>query len=404
MTNFTRRTAIAVGLALIAIQPVLAQGNKVLTIGSAFSPVSLDPSLSGNGRAGMALVPAYEPLVRVTPDGKFRPALATAWEMAPDSKSVTFTIRTDAKFSDGDAVTADAVKKSIEYFNQAIEKDPTFALAYAGLADYYVVPANPLPPREKMPKAKAAAMRALELDDTLAEAHATLARTLMIYDWEWAGAEKEFKRAIELNAGYPKAHQWYGGYLDGIGRRNEAITEAKRARELDPLSPIMNFEVGMAFYYNRDYDKAIEQLQETLALDADFPPAHGELPAAYELKGMYDKAVAGFQKGIAVSGTNEWYFSKSGLGHVYAVSGKTGEARAVLNELRQLSEREYVPADRIALIYAGLGEKDQAFAWLEKAYGERSFNMAWLKVEPRWDSLRDDPRFAGLLKRMNLPE
>ena len=300
--------------------------------------------------------------------------------------------------------TGEALKKSIEYFNQAIDTDPNFALAYAGLADYYVVPANPLPPREKMPKAKAAAMRALELDDTLAEAHATLARTLMIYDWEWAGAEKEFKRAIELNAGYAKAHQWYGGYLDAIGRRDDAITEAKRARELDPLLPIMNFELGMAFYYNRDYDKAIEELQETLALDADFPPANGELSAAYELKGMYDQAVAGFQKGLAASGTNEWYFSKSGLGHVYAVSGKTGEARAVLNELRQLSEREYVPADRIALIYAGLGEKDQAFAWLEKAYEERSFNMAWLKVEPRWDSLRDDPRFKAMLKRMNLPE
>ena len=300
--------------------------------------------------------------------------------------------------------TGEALKKSIEYFNQAIDTDPNFALAYAGLADYYVVPANPLPPREKMPKAKAAAMRALELDDTLAEAHATLARTLMIYDWEWAGAEKEFKRAIDLNAGYAKAHQWYGGYLDAIGRRDDAITEAKRARELDPLLPIMNFELGLAFYYNRDYDKAIEELQETLALDADFPPAHGELPAAYELKGMYDQAVAGFQKGLAASGTNEWYFSKSGLGHVYAVSGRTGEARAVLNELTHLSEREYVPADRIALIYAGLGEKDQAFAWLEKAYGERSFNMAWLKVEPRWDSLRDDPRFKAMLKRMNLPE
>ena len=160
----------------------------------------------------------------------------------------------------------------------------------------------PLPPREKLPKAKAEAMRALELDDTLTEAHTTLGRALMIYDWDWTGAEKEFKRAIELNPRYAIAHPWYGGYLDAMGRRNEAITEAKRAQELDPLAPIMNFEVGMAFYYNRDYDKAIEQLKNTLELDADFPPAHGELPAAYEQKGMYDQAVAGFQKGLALRG------------------------------------------------------------------------------------------------------
>ncbi len=300
--------------------------------------------------------------------------------------------------------TGEALKKSIDYFNQAIEKDPTFALAYAGLADSYVVPANPLPPREKIPRAKAEAMRALELDNTLTEAHTTLARALMIYDWDWIGAEKEFKRAIELNPHYAIAHQWYGGYLDAIGRRNDAITEAKRAQDLDPLAPIMNFELGMAFYYNRDYDKAIEELRKTLELDADFPPANGELPAAYELKGIYDQAVAGFQKGLALRGTNEWYFSISGLGHVYAVSGKTSQARVVLDELKQLSGREYVPADRIALVYAGLGEKDQAFAWLEKAYEEHSFNLVWLKVEPRWDTLRSDQRFADLMRRVGLPQ
>ena len=298
----------------------------------------------------------------------------------------------------------EALKKSIEYFNQAIEKDPHFALAYAGLADCYVVPANPLPPREKMPKAKVAAMRALELDDTLAEAHATLARTMTNYDWDWTGAEKELKRAIALNADYAIAHQWYGGYLEAMGRRNEAIAEAKRAQELDPLSPILSFELGMASYYNRDYDQAIAYLQKTLELDPDFPPAHGQLPAAFEQKGMYDKAIAGFQKGITLRGGSEWYFSFSGLGHVYAVSGKTSEAQVMLNELKQLSEREYVPADGIALIYAGLGEKDQAFAWLEKAYGERSFNLAWLKVEPRWDGLRSDPRFADLVRRVGLPQ
>ena len=298
--------------------------------------------------------------------------------------------------------TGEAIKKSIEYFNQAIEKDPNFALAYVGLADSYVVPANPLPPGEKMPKAKAAAMRALELDDTMAEAHTALARTLTIYDWDWIGAEKEFKRAIVLNPRYAVAHEWYGTYFEMLGRYDESIAERKRAQELDPLSLIINFELGTAFYYGRDYDRAIEQFQKTLELDPNFPPVYPFLAAAYEQKGMYDQAVAGFQKGITQRGGTEWSFSKSGLGHIYAVSGKSREARTVLDELKQLSQKEYVPADGIALIYAGLGDKEAAFAWLEKAYEEHAFKMAFLKVEPRWDNLRADPRYRDLLRRIGL--
>ncbi|HVS82217.1 MAG TPA: protein kinase [Pyrinomonadaceae bacterium] len=299
--------------------------------------------------------------------------------------------------------TGESIKKSIESFNQAIEKDPSYALAYAGLADSYVVPANRLPPREKMPKAKAAAMRALELDETLAEAHTSLARVLAVYDWDWTGAEKEFKRAIELNPRYAVAHQWYGGYFEAMGRPDESLAERKRAQELDPLSLMSNFEPGLAFYFARNYDQAIEQFQKTLELDPNFPLVYAHLPAAYEQKGMYDEAIAGFKKGIALRGGTEWSFSMSGLGHVYAVSGKKAEARAVLDELKQMSRQEYVPADGIALIYAGLGEKDQAFTWLEKAYEEHAFKMAWLKVEPQWDSLRSDPRFADLLRRVGLP-
>lgn len=298
--------------------------------------------------------------------------------------------------------TGEAIKKSIEYFNQAIEKDPNFALAYVGLADSYVVPANPLPPGEKMPKAKAAAMRALELDDTMAEAHTALARTLTIYDWDWIGAEKEFKRAIVLNPRYAVAHEWYGTYFEMLGRYDESIAERKRAQELDPLSLIINFELGTAFYYGRDYDRAIEQFQKTLELDPNFPPVYPFLAAAYEQKGLYDQAVAGFQKGITQRGGTEWSFSKSGLGHIYAVTGKNREARTVLDELKQLSQKEYVPADGIALIYAGLGDKEAAFAWLEKAYEEHAFKMAFLKVEPRWDNLRADPRYADLLRRIGL--
>ena len=300
--------------------------------------------------------------------------------------------------------TNEALKKSIDYFNQAIERDPSFGLAYAGLADCYVVPAYMLPPGEKIPKAKVAAMKALEIDDTLAEAHTSLARAMTTYDWDWRGAEREFQRAIELNPNYAIAHQWYCGYLEAMGRTPEAIAEGKRALELDPLSPIITFEMGLGFYYARDYDKAIEYYQKTLELDPDFPPAHGQLPAAYEQKRMYDQAITGFQKGTNLKGSREWYFSLSGLAHVYAVTGNKGEAQKLLSEMKDLSVRQYVPADRIALIYAGLGDKDEAFAWLEKAYDERSFNMTWLKVEPRWDSLRYDPRFADLVRRLGLPQ
>ncbi len=299
--------------------------------------------------------------------------------------------------------TAEALTQSIGYFNQAIEKDPSFALAYAGLADCYVVPANRLPPREAMPKAKTAAIRALELDETLAEAHTSLARVLATYDWDWPGAEKEYKRAIELNPRYAVAHQWYGGWFQVTGRHNEAIAERKLAQELDPLSLIINFELGLAFYYARDYDRAIEQFQKTLELDPDFPPAQQFLPSAYEQKGMYGEAIAGFEK-ATLTGGNEWSLTRGGLGHVYAVLGRKSEALAVLDELKQLSAQEYVPATSIAIIYAGLGEKDQAFTWLEKGYQEHAFQMQWLNEEPRWDSLRSDPRFADLVRRVGLPQ
>jgi eukaryotic-like serine/threonine-protein kinase len=299
--------------------------------------------------------------------------------------------------------TAEALQKSIEYFNQAIEKDPGFALAYAGLADSYVVPANRLPPREAMPKAKAAAIRALELDETLAEAHVSLARVLAAYDWDWTSAEREYKRAIELNPRYATAHQWYGGYLSVMGRGDEAIAERKRAQELDPLSLVINFELGSAYYYARDYDRAIEQFQKTLELDQNFGPAHLFLPAAYEQKGMYSEAIAEFKNAIPMKGGGEPSLSKAGLGHVYAITGRKSDARTVLDELKQTSGKEYLPATSIALIYAGLGEKDQAFVWLDKAYEERAFQMQWIGIEPRWDSLRSDPRFEDLLRRMGLP-
>jgi TolB-like protein/DNA-binding winged helix-turn-helix (wHTH) protein/Tfp pilus assembly protein PilF len=300
--------------------------------------------------------------------------------------------------------TPDAIRKAIESFQQAIEKDPGYALAYAGLADCYHVPANPLPPKERMPLAKAAAMTALQLDDTLVEGHTTLARVLFAYDWDWPAAEKEFKRAIELNPRYAPAHQWYGGYLSSMGRFREADAEKQRALELEPLSLIINFEVGLASYFSRDYDHAIDRFQKTMELDANFPPPYTFLAAAYEQKGMFEEAIAAFQRAVTVTQGPPKAHAMAGLAHIYAISGRKTEARNILAELQTLSEHKYVPATDTALIYASLGQNDKAFARLNKAYEEHSFTLSNLKVEPRFDSLRSDPRFADLLRRIGLQQ
>ena len=222
--------------------------------------------------------------------------------------------------------TPDGIQKAIDSFQQAIEKDPGYALAYAGLADCYHVPANPLPPREKMPLAKAASLKALQLDDTLVEAHTSMARVLFVYDWDWPAAEKEFKRAIELNSRYAPAHQWYGGYLTATGRFREADAEKKRALELEPLSLIINFEVGLASYFSRNYNQAIDQFQKTLDLDANFPPPNTFLAAAYEQKGMLKEATTAFQKAITVAQSPARTQATAGLGYVYAVVRQKGRS------------------------------------------------------------------------------
>ena len=294
----------------------------------------------------------------------------------------------------------EAIKKAIQYFDQAITADPRFALAYAGLADAYVVPANRLAPADAMPKAKVAAMRALELDDTLAEAHTSLARVLQVFEWNWLGAEKEFKRAIELNPRYPVAHQWYGGYLERTGRVAEGISERQLALELDPLSSITNFELAQGYYFARDYDRAIKQYQATLELDPRFPAALQSLPIAFAQKGDFNQAIDAVgaiteDVGLRASGSS---------GYVYAVVGRTSEARATVEKLISARKQEYISAVSIAFIYAGLGEKDLTFLWLEKGYEEHAFQMQYLNVEPRWDPLRSDPRFSDLVKRVGFPE
>jgi len=297
----------------------------------------------------------------------------------------------------------EGLQKAIEYFQQALEKDPAYAPAYAGLADSYNLLAffNVFPPREVMPKAKAAAVKALELDDNLAEAHVSLGWAGFTYDLDWPAAGKYFDRAIVLNPAYPLAHSYYSLYLGALGRPEEGLTEAKRALDLDPVSPAINHYVVVQLYLARRFDEAIEQCRKTLELDPSFTPVHGTLAEVYSAKGMYREALAEYEEYSALSGGSPR--STAFVGYAHARLGQRSQAFRVLEQLRAASKQRYVPALSFAIVYVGLGEKEQAFLWLEKAYDERTNSLAYLKVQATWDPLRSDPRFADLVRRIGLP-
>ena len=299
--------------------------------------------------------------------------------------------------------TGEALKKSIEYFNQAIEKDPSYALAYSGLADDYVLLPNYAGglPRETFPKAKASAKRALELDETLGEAHVPLAVALYRFDWSFSEAEGEFQRAIELNPNYATAHQFYGEYLAAVGHFEKGIAELKRAQELDPLSLIINADLGKAYFYARRYDQAGEQLRKTMEMDQSFQTAHFYLGMVYVMKGSFPDSIAEYQRAKQL---NDDPRMLGLLGHVYAVSGQRDEALKTLDQLKENAGQRYVSPYSFALVYAGLGDKDQAFQWLEKSRQDRTPYLSTIKVDPLLDNLRSDPRFAELMRRVGLSE
>jgi len=304
-----------------------------------------------------------------------------------------------------DRSSEEGAKKAIEHFNQAIEIDPNYALAYVGLANAHLGLQfhNSLAPKDAYQRAKAAVLKAQQIDETLAEIHASLGVIKTRYDRDFVGAEREYKRAIQLKPNYALAHSGYSLYLSAMGRHREAIAEAKRAQELEPLSGTNGDVLGYIFWQARQYDQSIEELPKTLEMEPNFALAHCDLGITYVLKGNYEEAIAEISKAVTLSGGEPIYIST--LGYAYAVAGQRDEAEKRLAQLEELSKRRYVGPAQIALVYIGLGEKDQAFEWLEKAYEDRSItneNFA-LKVDPQFDTLRSDPRFTDLLRRIGFP-
>ncbi len=294
--------------------------------------------------------------------------------------------------------TPEGFRKAIEYFNQAIELDPNYAQAYAGLADSYLLLGGygVKAQRETLPKAKAAALKAIKLDQTLSEPHTALALILQNYD-DWSAVEKAYKRAIELNPNNGTAHAWYGEFLAYMGRFDEGIAEIKRGQELDPVSLIISADVGKVYYLARRYDLAIEQLKKTLEMDASFNMAHGLLSLSYAHIGKYEEAIGELHKIEKLESDPQLL---SWLGYIYAVAGRSEEARKVLTRLNALSKQTYVSPFSILLIYTGLGDKDEAFKWLERTIEEGVAGPIAFKVHPDFDGLRSDPRFPHLMRRV----
>ncbi len=302
--------------------------------------------------------------------------------------------------------TGDDLKKSIEYFNQAIATDPSYALAYAGLADCYIVIPNytSISTQEAYLKAKAAALKALEIDDSLAEPHASLGGVRTDYEWDFTGAETELKRAIQLNPNYATAHHWYAQYLSEMGRHQEAIVEIKRAQQLDPLSLIINTVLGDTYIKARQYDQAIEQLRKTIEMDKNFIRSHRYLGNAYQEKGMFNEAISEFQTAATLAGENPEKAAKRAMALrvAYATSGAKGYWEKQLELLKQDADTGKVSPYSVAGVCARLGNNDETLKWLEKAYRDHDAYVVYLKIDPQFDALRSDPRTMDLMRRIGL--
>ncbi len=300
--------------------------------------------------------------------------------------------------------TEQSVRKALSFFQRAIDHDPTYAQGYAGLADTYNILGyyNALAPAEAYPKGKAAALKALELDESLAEPHAALGVVRRDFEWDWAGAHAEFRRAIELNPGYVEAYHWRSTLMSMRGQHEEALVEKKKTLAMDPLSVVIRTDLARMFYFHREYERSIEQYRAALDMDPNFSSAYLWLAQPYQQTGKFEEAIAALQAGCGLSGDSAYAMARLGLG--YALAGKGEEARAILSRLKESSSQKYVSPHDIAIIHAGLDETDDAITWLEKALEERSVGLGYLNVEPQWDALRSDQRFQELLMRVGLLE
>src|SRR5262245_5745901 len=340
------------------------------------------------------------PEIRLTLGGKHAPA-ATARQasLSPQAyEAYDLYLKGQYFFNQR---TGSALEKAIGYFQQATSKDPGYARAYAGLADCYALMGgySGRPQTEFMPKARAAALRAVEIDASLAEAHTALALIVQNYDWDWQTAEKEFRRAIELNPNYATAHHWYAEHLTWLGRFDEALRESERARQLDPLSLIIAADNGAILYYARQYDRAITQFLAVREMDPNFSRTYFII-WAYEQKGLFSDAMTVIEKQRRLYGDNSWTWAE--LAYTYGRSGQQAQAQRALEKLLELDRRQQIEPATILVAYDGLGNKDQAFAYLEKAYSQHSNTLVTLKVEPLFNSLRDDVRFQQMQRRVGL--
>ena len=292
-------------------------------------------------------------------------------------------------------LTVDGVRKDIELFEEALQKDPQYALAYTGLLDCYTYLNNPA-------EARKAAVKALHLDPTLGEAHASLGFFTFLYDWDWLKAEVEFKRAIDLTPNYSQAHHWYSIFLAHMGRHEEAVREAQLAQRLDPLSLLMNQTAGMVLCLARQYDRAIDELRKVIDMDANYAAAHGTLGLVYARKGMCEQAIEEFERVASLAGGHPGVATsvKALTAYTYAVCNRTDKARALVDEI---SAEPTASAYLLATIYASLGEHDRALDWLDRAYADRDVQVVALKVDPAFDPLRPTTRFQELVARLGLP-
>jgi len=300
--------------------------------------------------------------------------------------------------------TPDDLKKGIVYFEDAIAKDPQYGAAYGGMADCYLALGygSYLAPKDAFPKAFDAATKALALDSTLAEAHATLGHYMFYYKWDWAAAEQEFRKAISMNPNHELAYDWYGYYLTAMQRYDEAQVVLEKASSLDPLSSPIAMDIGFSLYYSGAYDEAMAALKTALDLNPKNPIAHIWMGRSLQAKQRYNEAISEYKQALEV--TPGWNVAWAQIGNAYGVSGNTAEAKSVLDTLNSFASKKFVTSYGVALIHASLGDKEEAFKWLDKAYDERSHWLVWLRTDPRWTPLRSDKRFAELLAKVGLPE